>query len=114
VVDACDELDGVVHAAGIVKLVPLRLISERHIEELFAINVNAPMLLTRSLVSKRRIAVGGSVVFISAISSHVGPVATSVYSATKAALLGAMRSMALELCQLHSTRLCTFAHARPS
>jgi NAD(P)-dependent dehydrogenase (short-subunit alcohol dehydrogenase family) len=97
VVDACDELDGVVHAAGIVKLVPLRLISERHIEELFAINVNAPMLLTRSLVSKRRIAVGGSVVFISAIASHVGPVATSVYSATKAALLGAMRSMALEL-----------------
>jgi len=97
VVDACGELDGVVHAAGIVKLVPLRLISEKHIQELFAINVNAPMLLTRGLVAKRRIAAGGSVVFISAIASHVGPVATSVYSATKAALLGAMRSAALEL-----------------
>ena len=97
VVDACGELDGVVHAAGIVKLVPLRLISEKHIQELFAINVNAPMLLTRGLVAKRRIAAGGSVVFISAIASHVGPVATSVYSATKAALLGAMRSVALEL-----------------
>ncbi len=94
---AAGELHGVVHAAGIAKLVPFRMINQKHLEEVFAINVNAPLLLTRALLAKKCIAAGGSIVFIGSVGSHIGPVATSVYSASKAALLGAMRSLAQEV-----------------
>lgn len=91
------ELHGVVHAAGIAKLVPFRMISQKHLEEVFSINVNAPLLLTRALLAKKRICAGGSIVFIGSVGSHIGPLATTVYSASKAALLGAMRSLAQEV-----------------
>ncbi len=48
-------------------------------------------------MAKKRIADGGSILFISSVGSHIGPVATSVYAAGKAALLGAMRSLAREV-----------------
>lgn len=90
-------VDGIVHAAGISKLTPFRLISQPHLEEMFTHNTYAPMLLTRMLLAKKRILAGGSIVFISALSSHSGALATSAYAASKSALLGAMRSLALEV-----------------
>jgi len=92
-----EPLHGVVHAAGISKLVPLRMAKEAHWQELFAHNTFAPMLLTKELLAKRKVQAGGSIVFISAVASHVGPLASSAYSASKGALLGAMRSLGLEV-----------------
>lgn len=90
-------VDGVVHAAGMSKLAPFRLISRAQLDETFSGNVYAPILLTKGLLAKKRIAPNGSIVFVSALASHVGPLATGVYSASKAALLGAMRTLALEV-----------------
>lgn len=90
-------IHGVVHAAGISKLVPLRMLKQAHLDEMFAHNTYAPILLTKELLAKRKIQAGGSIVFISAVASHVGPLASSAYSASKGALLGAMRSLALEV-----------------
>lgn len=92
-----EPLHGVVHAAGISKLVPLRMLKHAHLEEMFAHNTFAPLLLTKELLAKRKIQAGGSIIFISAVASHVGPLASSAYSASKGALLGAMRSLALEV-----------------
>ena len=91
------EIDGIVHAAGISKLVPLRMLKQAHLDEMFAHNTYAPILLTKELLAKRKIKANGSIVFISAVASHVGPLASSAYSASKAALMGAMRSLALEV-----------------
>lgn len=91
------ELHGVVHAAGIARQVPFHMISEKHMNEVFSINVHAPLLLTRALLARKRILGGGSIVFIGSVGSHIGPVANTVYSASKAALLGAMRSLAREV-----------------
>lgn len=88
---------GVVHAAGMSKLAPFRLISRAQLDETFSANVYAPLLLTKGLLAKKRIAQSGSIVFISAVASHIGPLASGVYSASKAALLGAMRTLALEV-----------------
>lgn len=96
-VEQAGVLDGVTHAAGISKLVPFRLISQRHLDAMFAANTYAPMLLTKGLLAKKRIAPQGSILFIAALSSHSGALATSAYAATKSALLGAMRSLALEV-----------------
>lgn len=90
-------INGVVHAAGISKLVPFRLINQKHLEMMFSANTYAPMLLTKALLAKKCIAPQGSILFIAALSSHSGALATSAYAATKSALLGAMRSLALEV-----------------
>lgn len=97
VADEAGDLHGIVHAAGIARLAPFRMISEKHMNEVFSINVHAPLLLTRALLAKKRILGGGSIVFIGSVGSHIGPVATTAYSASKAALLGAMRSLAQEV-----------------
>lgn len=90
-------VNGVVHAAGISKLAPFRLISRAQLDEIFSANVYAPILLTKCLLAKKRIAPNGSILFISAVASHIGPLASGIYSASKAALLGAMRTLALEV-----------------
>ncbi|KND60772.1 Oxidoreductase, short chain dehydrogenase/reductase family [Candidatus Burkholderia verschuerenii] len=90
-------VDGVVHAAGISRLAPFRMISKSHVDEIFDSNTYAPLLLTKGLLSKKKIAQNGSILFISAVASHIGPLASTAYSSSKAALLGAMRSLALEV-----------------
>lgn len=96
-VDQAGVVDGIVHAAGIVRLVPMRMINQNQLDETFGSNVFAPMLLTKGLLAKKKIAPQGSIVFISAVASHVGPMASATYSASKGALLGAMRTLALEV-----------------
>ncbi|MFJ5446653.1 SDR family NAD(P)-dependent oxidoreductase [Methylobacillus methanolivorans] len=90
-------LNGLVHAAGISRLVPFRLMSKGHLDEIFDSNTFAPLLLTKALLAKKCIAANGSILFIAALSSHSGALATSAYAASKSALLGAMRSLALEV-----------------
>lgn len=90
-------LHGVVHAAGISRLVPLRMINQAHLDDIFASNTYAPMLLTKGLLAKKHIAQGGSIVFIASVASHVGPMASSAYAASKAALLGVVRSLGQEV-----------------
>ena len=90
-------IDGVVHAAGIARLAPFRMMNRKHLEDVFSNNVHAPFLLTKALLAKKSIAANGSIVFVSAVGSHIGPLATAAYSASKGALLGGMRSLALEV-----------------
>ncbi len=90
-------LNGVAHAAGISRLVPFRMISHSHLDDIFASNTYAPMLLTKGLLAKKRIAPNGSVLWIASIASHVGPMASAAYAASKSALLGAMRSLGREV-----------------
>jgi NAD(P)-dependent dehydrogenase (short-subunit alcohol dehydrogenase family) len=97
VVAGIEIIDGVAHAAGISKLAPFRLLSRKQLDEMFATNTYAPILLTKGLLAKKRIAQGGSILFVSAIGSHVGPLATTAYCASKAALMGVMRTLALEV-----------------
>jgi len=95
--EQADVLNGVVHAAGISRLVPFRLMNKSHLTEIFDSNTFAPLLLTKALLAKKRLAANGSILFIAALSSHSGALATSAYAASKSALLGAMRSLALEV-----------------
>ena len=90
-------LNGVAHAAGISRLVPLRLINRAHLDDIFSSNTFAPMLLTRGLLAHKRVAVNGSLVFVASVASHIGPVASSAYAASKSALLGMVRSLGQEI-----------------
>lgn len=91
------ELQGVVHSAGISRLSPVRMITEQHLHEVQAINVEAPMLLTQALLKRNIVAAGGSMVFIASIAAHIGVPGVAAYSGTKAALLAMVRCLAMEV-----------------
>jgi NAD(P)-dependent dehydrogenase (short-subunit alcohol dehydrogenase family) len=90
-------LNGLAHAAGMSRLVPLRMMNRAHITETFAANTFAPMLLTRGLLAKKSLAQGSSIVFVASVASHIGPMASTAYAASKSALLGMVRSMGQEV-----------------
>jgi NAD(P)-dependent dehydrogenase (short-subunit alcohol dehydrogenase family) len=96
VVDAVPALDGCVFSAGAAALAPVRMVSQRHIDAMFAVNYDAPVLLTQALLAKRKIAQGASLVYVTAIAEHVAPNATGVYSGAKAALTATVRTIAVE------------------
>ena len=91
-------VSGFVHSAGYFKMSPLKMAKADWFRLSFDINVIAPALITKVLVKKKLNAEElKSVVFISSINSKFGVKALSAYSASKAAVDGLMRSLALEL-----------------
>ena len=95
--DELPSLHGALHCAGITKQVPFAFLTQKHLSEIHAINYEAPMLLTRTILKSRRIAEGGSIVFVTSIAAFSGLKALSAYSASKAALIAAARVLALEI-----------------
>ena len=90
-------LNGLAHAAGVSNLVPFRMVSQNHLENIFQSNTYAPILLTKGLLAKKKIASKGSVLWIASVASHIGPMASAGYAASKSALLGAMRTLGREV-----------------
>lgn len=103
-VDQCPELDGVVHCAGIDGVAPMRMVQARMLEDVFRINYMAPMVLTQRLLLRKKIRPHGSILFMSSIAAKTGKVGVGPYSGSKAALLGSMRPMALEVAK-HGIRV---------
>lgn len=95
-IQAIPSLDGVVFAAGINKLKPARFVDAAFLTEQMNINFTVPYLMTCELLKVRKIKDGASVIFIGSIAAHVAQIANSVYSATKGALISAMRVLAVE------------------
>ena len=54
-VEACPHLDGLVCNAGVMKLTLTQFITEEELTRIQKINLNAPILLTRSLLKKKKI-----------------------------------------------------------
>jgi len=90
-------LNGFVHAAGIQITTPIRAVAAPKIDSLLRINVSSALLLTRAFCDKKAYATPSSIVFVSSVMSVTGSTATSLYSASKGALLAMARSLAVEL-----------------
>jgi NAD(P)-dependent dehydrogenase (short-subunit alcohol dehydrogenase family) len=91
------EIDGMVFAAGIAEVIPFRMVSPPHLNRVMQLNFNAPVYLTQALLKRKKINPSASLVFISAISDHIAPAGSAIYSASKAALNSFVRSVALEI-----------------
>lgn len=96
-VEAVEICHGVVHAAGQLKVQPFAFIQENALRESASLNYEAAVLLTQSLLRKKRLAAGGSIVFVSSIAARSGAKGHAVYSGTKAALEASARCLALEV-----------------
>jgi len=90
-------LSGVVHSAGAHGTTPLRAVTRESLQRLFAINVEAAILLTKAFCKKGVHRDPAAVVFMSSAAGLVGEPALSGYAATKGALIAAARSLAIEL-----------------
>lgn len=90
-------INGLVHSAGVAKLIPIKFYSEKLIRWLSTINYEAPVLITNDLLRAKQISNNSSIVFISSISSLISIEGNGLYSGTKSALVGVARAMALEL-----------------
>jgi NAD(P)-dependent dehydrogenase (short-subunit alcohol dehydrogenase family) len=88
---------GLVCCAGLYPVVPLKNMSLGQMEETFRINTLAPMLLTQAFRKPGAHKPPASVVMVASIMGLVGQSGLTLYSASKAALLGFVRSAALEL-----------------
>lgn len=90
-------LHGVVHAAGIQRVQPVRVLSVETWREIFTVNTEAGLALAKSFNSRKVYAgTSGAVVFISSVMGLVGSPGATAYSMSKAALHGLTRSLALE------------------
>jgi NAD(P)-dependent dehydrogenase (short-subunit alcohol dehydrogenase family) len=97
-IDALPVLDGCVNNAGITKNIPVQFIKEEILNEVLAVNTIAPILLTQKIIKTKKITNGGSLVFTSSISGvYCSAVAASLYSASKGAINGFIKGVALDL-----------------
>ena len=94
---------GLVNNAGIGTAGVLANMPDPAIERLIRLNVVSPITLTKHAVRPMMAAGAGRIVMISSIVAATGYSGLSVYSASKAALLGFARSLAREVGQLDIT-----------
>lgn len=93
-----ESIDGLLNCAGIGTTVLFQSVTPAKMQNIFNVNFFAPVELTRLLVKGKKINKGGSIVFVSSIDGPINShIANSSYSATKAALTGIAKGMAVEL-----------------
>jgi NAD(P)-dependent dehydrogenase (short-subunit alcohol dehydrogenase family) len=92
------EINGVVHSAGIVKMVPFQFINREELKTVFMTNFVAPSLLTQQLIKTKKLGKGSSIVFVSSTDGtkicHAG---NSMYASSKGAITAMAHNMALDL-----------------
>lgn len=91
-----EKLDGLLHCAGIAKIIPIKAASLNNIREMFEVNFISFIELVRHY-SKKNNNNGGSIVCLSAHNAHYPQKCMSIYAATKGALEMASTSLAVEL-----------------
>jgi NAD(P)-dependent dehydrogenase (short-subunit alcohol dehydrogenase family) len=93
--EALGELDAVVHSAGIYEPETLDDAALETFDRQWAVNVRAPWLITRAALP--HMADGGAIVFVSSTVARAGFAGCSAYTATKGAVAGMARALAVEL-----------------
>ena len=88
-------LDAVFINAGVVRLAALEAVDERLWDDSFNTNVKGPYFLLKALTPLLN--PGAAIVFNGSINAHIGMPNSSVYSASKAALISLAKTLSAEL-----------------
>ncbi|MFW5739681.1 MAG: 3-oxoacyl-[acyl-carrier-protein] reductase [Myxococcota bacterium] len=97
VAKSCGRLDIVVANAGVARDGLLMRAKDDDLQQMMDVNVRGALALARAAVKPMLRARRGRIVFISSVIGEMGNVGQASYAASKAALLGMMRSLAREL-----------------
>jgi NAD(P)-dependent dehydrogenase (short-subunit alcohol dehydrogenase family) len=97
-IEILPKLDGIVNNAGIANPLVLQLTEQNDVSEIMEINALVPIHLTRLAIQHKKLNKGASLVYISSINgNNCSYVGSSIYAASKSALTGFMKGVALEL-----------------
>lgn len=96
-VEDLPQLDGVVHNAGVGNRSICKMIKESDIINVMNPNFNAPVLLQKQLLKKKKINKSSSIVFIASRAPFAPSVGNAIYAASKAAIMGYAQVLGLEL-----------------
>jgi NAD(P)-dependent dehydrogenase (short-subunit alcohol dehydrogenase family) len=91
------KFDALIHCAGVEETLPLTVYTPEKIHSVFNINVFAAVELTRNFSKKKFSNEGASIVFLSSVMGILGQPGKVGYCSSKSAILGVVKSSALEL-----------------
>ncbi len=95
---AMPKLDGLVNCAGLTRILPFQFATQKDYREILDINFFAPTEITRLLIKSRKMNKDSSIVFISSVSGvFCSAPASSIYSASKGAVNGLIKGVAIDL-----------------
>ncbi len=90
-------IDGIVHSAGIVQLLPIKFFDLNLMNKIRAVNYDSIMLIISKIIKAKKINHGSSIVLISSIAASQGMKGNAIYSSTKAAINSSVQVLASEL-----------------
>jgi NAD(P)-dependent dehydrogenase (short-subunit alcohol dehydrogenase family) len=96
-INSIDKIDGIVHCAGIVKMIPSKFYNTEILRETMNINYDSIVLLMGQLLKKKCINRGGSIVLMSSLGGVFGAKGNGIYAGSKGALIAIAKVWANEL-----------------
>lgn len=90
-------LDGVVNAAGILRVIPFEETTPEIYHQVLSVNLHGPYHLCHAALPHLKRAQSATIVNISSLAGLIAPEGMTAYAASKAGLLGLTRVMAAEL-----------------
>lgn len=91
------KLDGIFHAAGVSKLKPSKLLTEKDVCDVFGPSLFASFAIAKVFSKKQALNEYASILFMSSVAGLVGQQGMTVYSASKSGIDGMIRSLACEM-----------------
>lgn len=91
------KFDGGVYCSGIAPIMPLRGISRKLIDDVFAVNYTGAVVFFKVLAAKNIRSSLSSIVYVSSVSASRGEKGLGIYGASKAAMESSIRTFAKEL-----------------
>lgn len=96
-VDVCPAVDGVFFSAGVTDTTLVKFMRREKMGDILDINLVAPTILTKKLLSKKKIKQSASLVYMSSYGAEKVEIGLGVYAASKAGLNAMVRAVAKEL-----------------